>query len=244
MARLDSGSAVTDDVVGDDAFDVRTKTRAQIFGRAECAALVEVLQKEMVLRAGNVSRRPGPSVRLHRGSARAPARRATASPRRLRAPTHRRCRSPFPDAARRETRLPCAAPQQLKSDAPQQPISRSRHRGRRRRRGQASAITTTAGWQTFQGPDRGDDLLSAGDAVAAEGLGQHLDVWKRVPSVRSGFWPRQIAIEMRVHRTGDVPRLPLALAPRHIIELETAVHDDEIRIGEACRRRRRLRRVF
>src|SRR5256885_573651 len=76
-----------------------------------------------------------------------------------------------------------------------------------------------------------NNLPAAGDAEAAESPGEHVNVWKGMTSVRTAFGPRQVAIEMRISRTRNVRGRPFPFAPRHIVELETAVHDDPQRVG-------------
>ena len=61
VARLDSRSAVADDVLGRDAIDVRGKSRAQIFRRAQRAPFVDIPLKKIARGARNVS-----GNRIHR----------------------------------------------------------------------------------------------------------------------------------------------------------------------------------
>jgi hypothetical protein len=79
----------------------------------------------------------------------------------------------------------------------------------------------------------GDDLFSARDTQPPERPGEQLDVRQRVSSVRPGFWPGQVAIEMRVHRTRNVAGPPLPFAPSDIVEPEPAIDDGERRVAQA-----------
>jgi hypothetical protein len=48
-----------------------------------------------------------------------------------------------------------------------------------------------------------------------------------MPSVAAGFRAGHVAIEVRVHRAGNMRGRIVVLAPVDIVELEAAVHDHE-----------------
>src|SRR5437773_11162111 len=77
-----------------------------------------------------------------------------------------------------------------------------------------------------------DDLHPRADAESYTGLDEHVGIGQRMAAVDPGQWSGKVPVQMRIDSAGNVSNEILTFAPRFVVQLETAIDRDPIRVGQ------------